>query len=663
MTLRRSALLRKKPPGYIIALIVSIACFYLCRTFLVPRRVGDGTEYYGLYFAWLIDHRPFMTPDSWQALAELVQSGSIREIVPTPQLAAMFPALHLGATTDFNHFWMYSLLAAAISGVLTHCGIAVGAHTAFLLLHAILLGLVTAFAWHVDGRRGLLTFVLLTILSPMVWYVDKVHTEFFTYCLCSAAVISLCDRRYFLSSLCLALASTQNISFAGVALAPLILAYVEQFSASRFKLSQVLMIFATGALVFLHPLYYFFRYGKIDPQFVAGGATVGGNLKNFYVWLLDLDIGLLPNWPLGLLLVVLVILIVMVRKPDTAAQQPDQDVRLSRRDYLLFCSWFLFVSLYAQSSTDKLNSGATPGLARYATWYIPLFYPALRLTLNSVAEIKRRAAHVTAVAFVVLAFCVCAAFTLTYQRPQLSEAGYITPSPASLFVQSRWPFAYNPPPEIFAKRYSGIGEAPELRSALAIVGPDCKKVLISNGSARVFGLDGCGYDEARLLATIRNSLDTSSTVSPGSYMHLSNAQARDSFVTCPSTLLFSTNGSLEPSILRGFSTAEPWGRWALGRRASIVCLSDGASMARLTATSFSPAARSQHLVVSANGAPPITFTFLGPQQTVDIPLRPSHNEPLQLDFSFPDAASPRELGVSDDERDLSIGFVKIDLTR
>lgn len=663
MTHERIALWRKKLPGYIFALIVSVACFYLCHSFLVPQRVGDGTEYYGLYFAWLVDHRPFMTADSWRALSDLVQSGAIREIVPTSQLAAMFPALHLGSAADFNHFWMYSLLAAAISGVLIHCGVAIGAHTAFLLLHAALLGFVTALAGHLHGRRGLLTFVLLTLLSPMVWYVDKVHTEFFTYCLCAAAVISLRGRRYFLSSLCLALASTQNISFAGIALAPLVFAYIEHYTKPRFCVSQVLMIFATGALVFLHPLYYFFRYGAIDPQFVAGGAKVGGNLKYFYVWLLDPDIGLLPNWPLGLILVLFIILAAAVRTREGAAENQAREAGLIRNNYLLFCGWFLLVNLYAQSSTDRLNSGATPGLARYATWYIPLFYPALQLVLNSLAGLKRRSIQVVATVGTIIVFAACAAFTFECQRPQLSEAGYVTPSAVSLFVQTRWPFVYNPPPEIFAKRYSGIGEAPELQSAIAVVGPDCRKILLSSGSHRIFGIAGCGYDEPALFRTLTQMVGTSLSAASGRYVHLNDSQVRKSLVTCPSTLLFSTNGNLEPSMLRSFGAAEPWGRWALGRHASIVCMSNGSKMARLTATSFSPGNRSQRLVVSMNGMSPITFTFSGPQQIVEVPLEQALNTPIKLDFSFPDAVSPRTLGISADERELSIGFVKIDLTK
>ncbi|MCK9912270.1 hypothetical protein MXD81_24160, partial [Microbacteriaceae bacterium K1510] len=48
--------------------------------------------------------------------------------------------------------------------------------------------------------------------------------------------------------------------------------------------------------------YYFARYGVVTPQVLAGGATPGLYLNIWYIWLIDPDIGLFPNWPFGLLL-------------------------------------------------------------------------------------------------------------------------------------------------------------------------------------------------------------------------------------------------------------------------------------------------------------------------------------------------------------------------
>jgi hypothetical protein len=662
MTSFRASLSRKNVSGYAVATIVAVCVFVFANWFLLPRRVGDGTEYYGMYFAWFLDHRPFMTPHSWSALAQLGHSNTIREFVPAAQLAETFPKLHLGETSDFNHFWMYSLLAAVVSSMASYLGLPLGAHSAFMLLHATLVGGVLWLAHYTDGWRGLLAMITLSLLSPLIWYVDKVHTELFTYCLCSAAVISLCGKRYFLSSLLFALTSTQNISFAAIAIAPLIFSVIERTADHRFSPAQVIAAALTLLLAVLHPLYYFFRYGTIDPQLIAGGAKIGGNAKYFYVWLLDPDIGLFPNWPLGVVLIAVCLWLYLTRKSasGTATNCIDADSALSRRTYFVFCAWFLLINLYAQSSTDKLNSGATPGLARYATWYIPIFYPAQVALLSALHRGWSRRTPALIVAWCALAMCAlgCAAFTFAWQRPELSEAGYVAPSPVSLYVQTHFPGLYNPSPEIFAKRYGGAGESPELFNALAIVGPDCRKLFIGNGSTRLYGLARCSYDEARLAEVVRRIRSSSG---PHTYVRLNDQQVDESLAVCPSSLTFSTKDDHFDSIVKGLSGAEAWGRWSDGPQAYIGCVSNGATSAQITAKGYSPNGRTQRMIITVNDSRALTYVFSGLEQTVDVPLNGAKEKHLSLKFSFPDAIAPSEVSTSVDNRKLAIGFVSMQL--
>lgn len=642
--------------GYLLALAAAAVIYVLATKALTPTRVGDGTEYYAMYLAWTTTHRPFMTPNAWAALNQLAESHSILYFVPTSQLFAQFPQLHLGSTADFNHFWLYSLLAASVGKVCAVVGSPVGPHNAFLLLHSLLFGLVLALAYRVDRWGGLATVVVLTILSPMVWYIDKVHTESFTYCFVAAAAVALCGQRYFLSSVLLATASTQNVSFAAIAVVPLILALFNGGFRQRFTLVQLVAAAAAALLALLHPAYYFFRYGSIDPQLVAGGAAIGGNLRNFYVWLVDLDIGLFPNWPLGVFLMAALLgtfswkLFARDVRPASSA-----GTRLGRRRYLIFCACYLVVNLFAQSSTEKLNSGATPGLARYATWYIPLFYPALRSVLVNFPRIRlATVGGIAKLVCLVLGASVCLGYTYAFQRPQLPESGYVQPSPASRFVQTHWPGAYDPPPEIFAKRYSGIGEAPELATALAVIGPDCRKILVEKGPGLAYGLAGCGFDERRVSALLRTG--SLAGIQRGSYIHLTDEQAQNLLVPCPDAIVFSHRDNATDLMLRGFSAAEPWGRWSDGQHASILCMSTGERTAVITAHGFAPKGGAQRMMVAANNGPQFSFSFDASTREVEVPITADKGKQLKLVFSFPDATSPHKLRLSEDQRELAIGF-------
>lgn len=134
---------------------------------------------------------------------------------------------------------------------------------------------------------------------------------------------------------------------------------------------------------------------------------------------------------------------------------------------------FFLACVYSHASTINLNSGGTPGLARYALWYIPLVYPFALACVVAVSS-WRLPAQIVSVS-VALA-CTAAALVVTIRTVNES---YQNPSLVSAFVQKHLPGLYDPDPEIFSERYSGLGEAALTK---AVVGPDCVKILIFPGS-------------------------------------------------------------------------------------------------------------------------------------------------------------------------------------
>ncbi|KAG0944365.1 hypothetical protein G6F31_014607 [Rhizopus arrhizus] len=95
-------------------LAISIVTLWLLLQ--VPAvRTGDGSEYYAMEVALSASKHPYLTEADWNAYDTLYLSGTIESMVPTDTLKQSFPALVKDGQWDFNHFWMYPLLASIVA--------------------------------------------------------------------------------------------------------------------------------------------------------------------------------------------------------------------------------------------------------------------------------------------------------------------------------------------------------------------------------------------------------------------------------------------------------------------------------------------------------------------------------------------------------------------
>ena len=81
---------------------------------------------------------------------------------------------------------------------------------------------------------------------------DKVHTEIFTFSLATAAIAFVMRGRLFMAAFLLAVASTQNLSFALIAFVPF--SYRLVVSDKAFDRSELILAIATAILVLIHLL-------------------------------------------------------------------------------------------------------------------------------------------------------------------------------------------------------------------------------------------------------------------------------------------------------------------------------------------------------------------------------------------------------------------------
>jgi hypothetical protein len=649
---RRPVLQVALPYPGLAAVLLGIALAFASTALLQPARVGDGGEYYAMFFAWKDTLRPYMTEVSWREVGALWSSGEVADFTPIEMLREAFPALRLGATADFNHFWFYSALAAAASALASVIHIPLSAHAAFIVTHWLLLSLAIIVAYRYFQYQGVIAAIALAVLSPVVWYVDKAHTEFFTFCLTLSAVIAFWGRNYLLSTLFLSIASTQNISFAAVAAVPFAIHF---FGSGRDRhavphLTEAGYAALVCLFVLLHPFYYFSRYSVITPQLLAGGADPGKNLRYFYIWILDPDVGLLPNWPLGL---AVLFISALIYGREKASREKLYTV--------LFVTAYLVISLYAQSSSQTLNSGATPGVSRYALWYIPLFFPLL-------IKILEAAKSTTWIKVAVCLFgLVALLYTLKFQRPQMAEY-YWTPSPLSGYLQRHASALYDPPPQIFSERYNRFAKLDNLNQGLAIIAPDCRKMLVipDLNRDRVFGAQ-CPFSEEKVKDVVARRLGTMPPQTAPLYMRLTDQETAAVMLSCPRRLDFSVERGFPSIAIKGFSRAEHHGRWTLGRTASFRCTlgadqSGTASKVRITAKAFAFRGHPQHVSVSINGEKPHEVDYLANDETkvLALGLPADQTGPIHLVFRLPDAVAPSELGLNDDKRKIAISVKSVE---
>jgi hypothetical protein len=118
-------------------------------------------------------------------------------------------------------------------------------------------------------------------------------------------------------------------------------------------------------------------------------------------------------------------------------------------------------------------------------------------------------------------------------------------------------------------------------------------------------------------------------------------------------------------INNGFAEREAWGQWSQGSEADlhIPMPLGNAKALRIDVRAFvSKDNPIQKVIVSANGKQQYAFSFNKFNGNfIDIPISKQDmekNKTLRLHFQFPNAASPAQLGIGQDDRKLAIGFEK-----
>lgn len=402
-----------------------------------PRRVGDGSEYMAMTLRMADGYGPSFDEAALQQLTSRLETlgwldgTSLTGLLPTAD-----------GRWEFVHFWLYSAVVAPFA----KASMLVGAHpnVGFTFVNAaMLLGLV----WLLS--RGNQLLALLVGIGPVIWWVDKAHSEVFMVSAIGAACMLANEHRR--SGFWAAgLVSAQNPA----ALGPLVARAVSVVASRGAARGDVLALAGGVAVAAIYPAYYLVGIGRLSPLLHPDGLHWPG-VRALLTPLIDPNVGL---WPFAPLYCVMVAAGVMAQ---------------SARERLVTVST-LGLLLLATAQTENMNHGGTPGMSRYALW---LFAAGLPAAAVSARQLQR---HTPAMVAVIGA---TAALTWGAFRPAIDEGRTLRATPLAVEVWKRWPALDNPVPEIFAERTSGRDGTGPVPTADA----QCRKVLtVGTGTEALF---------------------------------------------------------------------------------------------------------------------------------------------------------------------------------
>ncbi len=413
----------------LVVLLLPLVALLLAQSNM--RRVGDGAEYVAMAMNFAHGQPPSLTP------AEITRASAV--FVGDDGFDLVMPAFRgADGRQDFPHFWLYSLLAAPFVRV----ALAMGVHpvAGFTALNLLLLSCALfAIMW----RYGAMPALLL-VAGPILWWVDKAHTEAFTFALLTAAIVLLPSTPWW-SLVLIGLGAAQN--------PPLLLAWgvvvLAAFVARGLRDRRVWAgAFAGAALAAMHPLYYWLRLGRWS-GLIEGVDRHVPSLRELLTVAIDPNVGIFVLDPFLTVALLVALALVLARAPR----------RLRSVDHLAALGMAVAL-LVAFAQTTNFNSGGTPGPSRYGLWLLPLTLPLL-------GDVPDGAGWARGLVAASMIWCV------VFFAPRAPDH-YLEPTPIALRLWTTWPGLDNPIAEVFAERLTGKDPSPPPPIATA----GCEKVLL-----------------------------------------------------------------------------------------------------------------------------------------------------------------------------------------
>jgi hypothetical protein len=385
-----------------------------------PRRVGDGGEYLVMTERLASFQNPALTraelDEAKKALAAL-GAGFESALLDYPLLVGA------DGRQSFLHFWLYPLIATP--GMWLAHALQLHPNWAFTITNIVLL----VAAVYVLARVAPSLSVLYALAAPIVWWVDKAHTEVFLYAALIAAVAAI-DWFPVAAMLGFAAAGAQNAAVA--ATYPLFAAVTLLLSwrAGRLRAAHGLGA-AAGTLIVAMPLVYnWLRLGRAAPMSEYAHLNVP-SVFAMLGFVLEPNIGLAPAMPGFFVTIAAVVLALVLRRQLAPALWWPIVIQLG-----LLVVW---------TQNPNANHGGTPGVNRWTLSLVPLTLPWVGAAYTA---LPRRARDAVAASII-----ATASYSVYIHLPHRPER-YLQPTTLAQELWNRG-WVRTTAAEVFAERTAG----------------------------------------------------------------------------------------------------------------------------------------------------------------------------------------------------------------
>jgi hypothetical protein len=413
-----------------------------------PRRVGDGGEYFVMTLQLAAGRPPSLAPHELAEVKTLLGrlgDGFESSLLEYPNLVGR------DGRQEFLHYFLYPLLVTPALPLVNAAGL--HPNWAFTIANAALL----AGAVFLIARRAPLVACIAGFVSPVVWWVDKAHTEAFLFAMVSVAAMVF-SHSPTLALIAYSLAGAQN---AAIGLTYPVFALL-LWAATRHTTftPRTWVAAACGAAIIASPfLYNLNRLGRLSPMAEYAQRTwpSAGGLASF---LIEPNIGVVPNAPVFAIALIAGAALALGAWRRAAGVPP----------LWWWPAVIQVLLLVAWSQNPNANHGGTPGMNR---WVLSLVALGLPWIAAEYVNLRRRGRIVFA--GIVVAAAVVSTTTHLPSRPE----SYLAPTRLARWMWSEG-WVHVTPAEVFAERVQGREPA----FAPAHDG-DCSILLIVNQQAPV----------------------------------------------------------------------------------------------------------------------------------------------------------------------------------
>jgi hypothetical protein len=427
------------------ALLIALALGVSLIAGSTPRAVGDGGEYLAMALNLAAFRGPAIAARDATRLESLVGLAD-GHLSDWDLHAATVPGVD--HRRDFVHFWFYPLLA--VPGIWITTLVGANPILGFAFLNLTLLGLAFYLALPRIGASA----CLLLFAGPVIWWIDKPHTEAFTFALLVIAFVLMPDRPGW-ATVAAGAAATQNPPIALVAI--LTIGGATLANGARWRDRRFLACVVAGlALALLQPGYTWWRHGT-PSLLLNANPTHTPTLAELAAVPLDPDVGLIGSYPMLVVLFAGATWIVLRRNPRALLTWTHATAVIAGAAFLMS---------FAQAT--NVHHGGTPGMSRYAVWLVPLTIPFFADAHALATRSWKRVAWGGA-----LASALICTFMFHPAVPQLGR----DPTALADWLWTHRPGWYNPLPEVFAEVLTG-----DETRAVPVATANCEKVLIAGNA-------------------------------------------------------------------------------------------------------------------------------------------------------------------------------------